>query len=163
MKVLISYPFHIHTKTKSGKSVSNYKNASCFLLLICILMLTYWIFYFHFAGVWQLKSTSSFWIWNHTFLDSVKDHSVMSEGEMMVNRNCTNNRYYGYTGLDNMGNSCYLSAVLQCLANCPQLSHYIMSRPKHKQFSQFTFYFLNYFFALPQVVNSQMKYVKTIP
>lgn len=36
--------------------------------------------------------------------------------------------YYGMTGVNNMGNTCYLSAVLQCLANTRELRDYFLSK-----------------------------------
>ncbi len=34
----------------------------------------------------------------------------------------------GLTGLENLGNSCYMNSVLQCLFNLPEFSDYYMSR-----------------------------------
>lgn len=34
--------------------------------------------------------------------------------------------YYGYTGVNNMGNTCYLGAVIQCLANTKELRDYFL-------------------------------------
>lgn len=37
-------------------------------------------------------------------------------------------RYYGMTGLNNLGNSCYLNSVVQCLANTRELRDYFLSK-----------------------------------
>lgn len=36
-------------------------------------------------------------------------------------------KHYGLTGLNNLGNSCYLNAVVQCLANTRELRDYFIS------------------------------------
>ena len=37
-------------------------------------------------------------------------------------------RFYGMTGLNNLGNSCYLNSVVQCLANTRELRDYFLSK-----------------------------------
>jgi hypothetical protein len=36
----------------------------------------------------------------------------------------------GYTGITNLGNTCYFSTIIQCLANCPHLKEYFLSMYK---------------------------------
>ncbi len=34
--------------------------------------------------------------------------------------------YIGLTGLQNIGNTCYMNAAIQCLSNCPPLSRFFL-------------------------------------
>ena len=49
-----------------------------------------------------------------------KDESNQTENE-------TKQSLYGCAGLDNMGNTCYMNSVIQCLSNCTVFRKYLMS------------------------------------
>ena len=43
----------------------------------------------------------------------------------------------GLTGLKNLGNTCYMNSILQCISNTPPLAHYFVSRLENIKFSSF--------------------------
>jgi hypothetical protein len=55
--------------------------------------------------------------------------------------------FYGYTGLQNLGNTCYMNAAIQCLVNLTDLRDYFIGKKfflKRKQFQQYSRRWLNY-------------------
>lgn len=61
-----------------------------------------------------------------------------NRNEMVNNHNLVNSHninykeaalvgYTGYTGLDNIGNTCFMNAVIQCLSNTEELRDYFIS------------------------------------
>ena len=63
------------------------------------------------------------------YIPSMKSQTIFTKNMRKNKPKWKKNPKYKYKGLVNLGNSCYFNAVMQCIHNCTELTHTILSLP----------------------------------
>jgi ubiquitin C-terminal hydrolase len=90
-------------------------------------------------------------------IDKIKDQTVVSN-YMNISNNINNSMHR--TGLQNVGQTCYMNATIQCLSNISELSQNLLNIFNNKQFDIDTQPLTVAFSSLLyELINSKEKYI----